>query len=250
MRDLMIEAARAAGDIHKTYFRTGIVHETKAGGSVVTRADIEAEKTIIDILRRETDYRIIAEESGSHEAESPYCWAIDPLDGTNNFARGSPLFCVSIGLLREDEPIAGVVYLPITDEMYYAEKDKGFFLNGDPVVRVSSPEKVLLHDCLSPVSGKFVPMVPSLVPERFSTEMSLRACALELAYAAAGRADAMIAYGQKIWDFSAGIVLLREAGLLATDWEGMPWKAGTMSLVAARPDVHGDILPLLKATLP
>ena len=133
--DSAIKAAYAAGAIHKKYFNTDLTIRTKETSfDRVTIADIEAEKTIVTSIKEQySDHNFLAEENKYVQTDSEYTWVIDPLDGTNNFSHGMPIFCVSIGLQYKNDLIVGVIYDVMRDELFYAEKGKGAFLNKQPI---------------------------------------------------------------------------------------------------------------------
>ncbi len=170
----------------------------------VTNSDIKAEKIIIDELKKaRPNYSIISEEKGIEtNKDKNNTWIIDPIDGTINFSHGIPHFAISIALRSNSEIVSGLVFDPIKNEMFYAEKDNGAFFNNQRV-RVSNKNDI--NECLFAIGGKIV-NEPKF-PNRKSG-----CAALDMAYVAAGRFDGYYQKNLKIWDIAAGIILIKEAG--------------------------------------
>jgi myo-inositol-1(or 4)-monophosphatase len=186
----------------------------------VSNADHSAENKIREILETaRPDFGFLLEETGALEGEGPDTWVVDPLDGTMNFLHGFPHFSISIAVLKEGEPFAGVIYDPLRDEIFWAEKGVGAFL-GRHRLRVSarSPQDVML------VAVSHMDLQSHLPAEAsYMNKTCLRntgSAALDLAYTAAGRLDVMISKDLKPWDVAAGIILVKEAGGFASTWDG------------------------------
>jgi len=199
----------------------------KGPGDFVSAADRKAEQIVkTELLKARPGYSFIGEEGGKVEGtDETHTWIVDPLDGTTNFLHGIPHFAVSIALERNGLLVAGVVYNPAIDELYVAERGTGAFLN-DRRLRVSArrkPEDSVVG-CGTPHIGRgdHVQYRNELkvVQSRFGGIRRIGACALDLAYVAAGRFDGFWERGVKPWDVAAGIVLIREAGGFVTDCDG------------------------------
>ena len=176
----------------------------KGPADFVSNADLKAEKIIIEELKKaRPNYSIISEEDGSESnKDKKNTWVIDPIDGTTNFLHGVPHFAISIGLKSENEIISGLIYDPIKDEMFYAEKDKGAFFNNQRI-RVSKKKEI--NSCLFATGGK----------SKNEIDLPLRrsgSAALDMAYVAAGRYDGYFQNDLNLWDIAAGIIILKEAG--------------------------------------
>ena len=203
--NLMIKAATKAskvlirdfGEIEKLQV------SLKGPSDFVTNADLKVEKIIIDeLLKSKKKYSFITEESGKIQtSDNVNCWIIDPIDGTINFLHGVPHFAVSIALKKKDEIIAGVVYDPIKDEMFYAEKNNGAYLNNK---RIKVSKKNNLIDCLLGTGNKY--------EQNNLTTRNMGCAALDMAYVAAGRFDGYFQDELSLWDLAAGIILVNEAG--------------------------------------
>mgnify|MGYP005742750583 FL=1 len=174
----------------------------------VTNSDVKAEKIIIEELKKaRPNYSIISEENGVEKnKDTSNSWIIDPIDGTINFLHGIPHFAISIALKSDDEIICGLIFDPIKDEMFYAEKNNGAFFNNQ---RIRVSKKNNLDECLFAV-GK-------LKNEPSFTYRRSGCAALDIAYVASGRLDGYAQSNLNLWDIAAGIVLIKEAGGLIND---------------------------------
>src|SRR5579883_215981 len=214
--NIMVNAAEKAGrTLQRAFGEVEKLHIARKGpADFVSNADRESEKIIRESLEKDRPgYGFVLEEGGAVKGtDKSHVWHIDPIDGTTNFIHGLPHFAVSIGLVREGIPVAGVVYNPITHELFVAEKGKGAFLN-DHRIRVSKHSG--LSDALMGCGGGHAGPV---VRKRVTTEMTLvgekgvilrrfGAAALDLAYVASGRLDGFWEYALHSWDVAAGLVL-------------------------------------------
>ena len=174
----------------------------------VTNSDVKAEKIIIEELKKaRPNYSIISEENGvENNKDTSNSWIIDPIDGTINFLHGIPHFAISIALKSDDEIICGLIFDPIKDEMFYAEKNNGAFFNNQ---RMRVSKKNNLDECLFAV-GK-------LKNEPSFTYRRSGCAALDIAYVASGRLDGYAQSNLNLWDIAAGIVLIKEAGGVIND---------------------------------
>ena len=188
----------------------------KGPADFVTNADIKAEKIIINELKKaRKNFSILSEESGSTEGkDNNNVWIIDPIDGTNNFLHGIPHFSISIALKSNNEIISGVVYDPIKDEMFYAEKNNGAFVNNKRI-RVSKRKN--LDDCLFGCSGNYAETFNKEIKNKLTIRSSGSA-ALDMAYVASGRYDAFFQKKLNLWDIAAGVIIVKEAGGQVSDF--------------------------------
>ncbi|MEX2008422.1 MAG: inositol monophosphatase family protein [Candidatus Spechtbacterales bacterium] len=248
---IAIEAAKAGGVVAEHYFETALVKREKDDTSIVTRADEESERAIIEVLKKHTpDFSIAGEEGGEVVGSQPYRWHVDPIDGTSNFANSIPLFAVSVGLEKDGELIAGVVYNPVIPSLFYAEKGQGAFWNDGIPLHVSSQR----------ASEGMVTYGRSRKPEDREPSEVLRAelsrsaksarvfgcCALELAYVARGGTEGFVCLGLSTWDYAAGVLLVQEAGGRVSDLSGNPWEFGNGYFLASNGVVHNDIVAITK----
>jgi myo-inositol-1(or 4)-monophosphatase len=211
--NLMIKASEKASKILIRDF--GEVEKLqvslKGPNNFVTNADRKVEKIIIEELEKsKKNFSILTEESGFiKNKDKDNFWIIDPIDGTTNFLNGVPHFCISIALLFEKEIIAGVIYDPIKDEIFYAEKNGGSFLNNKSI-RVSKKNNV--SGCLYGVNFR------KNLPENIIIR-NTGSAALDLAYVSCGRFDGCLQKNVNLWDIAAGTVLIKEAGGIVDNFE-------------------------------
>src|SRR5210317_934873 len=202
----------------------------------VSNADIKAEKIIIEELKKaKPNYSILSEENGYDEQkDKKNTWVIDPIDGTINFLHGIPHFAISIALKSNDEIISGLIFDPIKNEMFYAEKNNGAFLNNH---RIKVSKKNELNNCLFATGGK-TKQEPDL-PYRKSG-----CAALDMAYVAAGRYDGYFQHDLNLWDIAAGIILVKEAGGVLNEIDLNNNK--NIKIIASSPDINSKLLEKLK----
>lgn len=253
------EAAIKAGKIIQKY--SNQIHQksikNKDSSDFATEADIESEKEIIKVIKKNfPNHNIIAEEQGVDEKVSQYTWVIDPLDGTISFAGGLPYFSIIIGLLKNKKPILGVIYNIIEEELYIAERGKGaqVFNKQNPngkKIRVSKNEN-LEASLIDMDFGhrlqrkkKFNSYVFPLL-EKVSYIYSIGS-AIPFTLVAKGKLDACIDQGW-IWDFAGAAILIEEAGGKVTDFEGreLDWSKDRLSVVLSNGLIHDQILEALR----
>ncbi len=228
----------------------------KGPGEFVSTADLKAERILrTELQRGRPGYGFLMEESGDTAGTDPrHRWIVDPLDGTTNFLHGLPFFAISIALERDGEIVAGVVYEPLRDEMFWAEKGAGAFVN-DRRLRVSARRGLA-----EAVIGTGIPFRERGDHERYAA--TLRAvmaatsgvrrfgvASLDLAYVAAGRLDGYWEFGLQPWDIAAGLLLVREAGGYATDFAGAHGLPPSGDVLAANDHLHLPLAQLLKQAL-
>ncbi len=253
MRDQTIAIARAAGAILRDGLHTRRSIERKSASiDVVTDIDLASEQVILAGLREHfPGHRVIAEEAGDDASESAYCWLIDPLDGTTNYAHGYPMFCVSMALLVDTVPTLGVVYDPLRDECFVGERGKGATLNEQPI-RVSTINTLseALVSTGFPYSRRVDPDNNLAEMARVTLEvMGIRragSAALDLCYVAAGRTEGHWELGLKPWDTAAGALIAQEAGGRLSTWQGEAWHPFIPKLVATNGAIHAQLLKLLQ----
>ena len=201
----------------------------------VTNADLKAEKIIIEELKKaKQNYSIVSEESGvENNKDKDNTWIIDPIDGTVNFLHGIPHFAISIALKTKDEIISGLIFDPIKDEMFYAEKNNGAFFNNQRI-RVSKKNEI--NDCLF-VAGSKLKNDPDL-PFRKSG-----CAALDMAYVASGRYDGYFQNNLNLWDIAAGIVLVKEAGGMVNKIDLS--QNNNIKIIASSTDINAKLLKKL-----
>jgi myo-inositol-1(or 4)-monophosphatase len=204
----------------------------KGPADFVTNADFKAERIIIEELKKaRPNFSIISEENGIEEnKDKNNTWIIDPIDGTINFLHGIPHFAISIALKSNNEIVSGLIFDPIKDEMFYAEKNNGAYFNNHRI-RVSKKNEI--KDCLFATGGKI-----NNQPEiQFRKSGS---AALDMAYVAAGRYDGYFQKDLNLWDIAAGIILVREAGGSINEINLAQTK--NLEVVASSQEIHQKLL--------
>ena len=250
-KDLQIalKAARAASKIIIENFGKSKDSSVKGDAKgLVTATDLAAEKAILEILSTESDYEILSEESASLQKGIGLKWVVDPLDGTNNFARSIPLFAVSIGLMDGNESLVGVIIDPINQKEYYATKGGGAFCNGKKIVHPKFdtdyiPMLFLNHGYAEIDRAKFKELSKRLASNY--NILKLGTTAVELCYIANGSVDGFICSGDELWDFAAGVVIAQEAGCVFTDWQGIPWDGKGNHLLISKPEIHEKLVKII-----
>lgn len=259
MLNIAVRAARAAGKVILKSIDQGerLTIEGKGQNDYVTNVDRAAEQVIIDTIKKSyPNHSILAEESGDTTgSDSDYQWVIDPIDGTTNFMRGIPHFCVSIALVVKGQIQQGVVYDPLRDELFTASRGKGAQLNGYRI-RVGS-SKDLNETILAtgfPFKMKHIMKEYQAVFGQFFEQVAdvrrMGSAALDLAYVAAGRYDGYWEAGLKPWDSMAGEILVREAGGLVTDFNGGMNQQISGNIVAGSPKVVQAMVTQMRTILP
>jgi len=247
------DTMRKAGEILLSFFGTALTKRDKEGSGFVTEADVASEKFLIEYLSAILPQAsIFAEESGeTHTGNSEYCWVIDPLDGTTNFAHGLSYFCISVALTYKGEPVLGCIYCPTLKEMFYAQKDAGAFLNDNAisVSSVSSFDESFLAIGVpyrkdDAYLKRFITAFSDIMGKSFAFR-HFGAAALDLAYVACGRFDAIFFEDLAWWDFAAGKLLIKEAGGVITDYKNNEITAASKSLIGASGTVHQELLNIL-----
>lgn len=257
MLNIAVRAARNAGEIivrsADKISRLTVNHKTPH--DFVSEVDYQAEKEIIQVIRQAfPDHGILAEESGSYQGNE-YVWVIDPLDGTTNFLHGFPQYAVSIALKHKGKLEIGVVYDPLRDELFTAERGGGAMLNSRRI-RVgqrSNLQTALLGTGFPFKSDKYLEEYLAMFRPLCIATAGIRragAAALDLAYVAAGRLDGFWEIGLQEWDMAAGVLLIQEAGGVATDFafENNYLKSG--HLITGNPKIHQLMYAAIRDKVP
>ena len=252
--NVMIAAARkAARSLSRDFGEVEHLQVSLKGpGNFVSAADHRAESILREELAKaRPGYGFLGEESGRHEgADKTHTWIVDPLDGTTNFLHGIPQFCVSIALEREGTIVAGVIYNPISDELFVGERGKGAFLN-DQRLRVAARRQLAdaVFACGLPHRGRgdleLFRREFAVVQDKVAGLRRFGAAALDLAWVAAGRLDGYWERNIGAWDMAAGIILVREAGGFVSDLDGRDGMFRTGAIVAGNETMHEQLLKLL-----
>ncbi len=248
MRDLILDAAEAAGKVLRRHYRSKLRISEKPGAGLVTNADFEAQDAVVKILRKGIpQFGFLTEEAKPEQAQCPGRWIIDPLDGTTNFVHGFPMFCVSIAAEWDGEIVAGTIYHPILDESYLALKGKGATRNGRKI-QTSSTSKIknsLLTTGFTYQKEKLLHKEMNAFEKLSGVARAVRrpgSAALDLAYTAAGVFDAFWERNLSPWDVAAGSLIVQEAGGKVTNFRGEPFHLEDRTLLASNSTLHAALL--------
>lgn len=227
----------------------------KKGNDFATEIDLAIERQVVAALREQTGIGVHGEEFGGEPIDSELVWVLDPIDGTFNYAAGSPMAAILLGLLHNGAPVAGLTWLPFMGQRYTAT-------DGGPVrdsgVALPTLDTSTLADSIVGIQtfnidsrGRFPGRYRAAVLANLSRECSRvrmhGATGVDLAYVASGILGAAISFGHHIWDHAAGVALVRAAGGIVTDLSGAPWTAESKSALAAAPGVHQRMLEIIAA---
>lgn len=247
--DAATTAATAAGEILRKYWgQLSAIKEKEHSGDLVTEADQESEALIMEILHnRYPDHAVLGEETGRcFNEESDFLWIVDPLDGTTNYTHQFPMVSISIGLVYRNEPIVGVVYNPILNELFQAATGLGAHCNGIPI-KVSAVSELSKSLLVTGFPYNRRETKDNNYREFFHmTHVSqgvrrIGSAAIDLAYVAAGRLDGYWEKGLKPWDMAAGVVLLREAGGRVTSYDLSDFNPFAGDLLASNGLIHMEL---------
>jgi len=259
--NVMVNAVRRVGQniVHDFREVANLQISEKGPGDFVSNADLYSERKLIELLHEaRPDYAFLSEECGfiAGAKGCDYCFVLDPIDGTNNFIHALPLFCISVALKKGKDVVAAVVFNPVSNELYYAEKGKGAFLmtpTGNVRLRVSGRRK--LKHCLLASTGYGFELtqkeIGMLAPE-FASVRFLGSRTLTMALISAGQVDVQVEFRFNEWDIAAAYLLIQEAGGKVSDFNG---KTGlddivnSSTLLAASPFLHAKMLPKLTKSL-
>lgn len=254
--DTLVEQASAILDGAVRQFVDGHRADSavrKKGNDFATEVDLAIEREVVAALETATGIGVHGEEFGGSDVDSPWVWVLDPVDGTFNYAAGSPMAAILLGLLHDGEPVAGLTWLPFTGDRYTAVTAGPLMKNG-----VAQPplEPTKLADALvgagsfsADSRGRFPGRYRVAVLEQLSRVSSrLRmhgSTGIDLAFVADGILGGAVSFGSHVWDHAAGVALVRAAGGVVTDLAGEPWTPESKSALAAAPGAHAEILEIV-----
>lgn len=227
----------------------------KKGNDFATEVDLAIERQVVTALQATTGIGVHGEEFGGTDVDSPWVWVLDPVDGTFNYAAGSPMAAILLALLHDGDPVAGLTWLPFIDERYTAVAGGPLVKNGapqPPLETTALGESLLAVGTFSADSrGRFpgryrIALLENL--SRVSSRLRMHgSTGIDLVYVADGIVGAAISFGGHVWDHAAGVAQVRAAGGIVTDLAGRPWTPASDSVLAAAPGAHGEILEILRA---
>ncbi len=228
----------------------------KKGDDFATEVDLAIERQVVAALVAATGIEAHGEEFGGAAVDSPWVWVLDPIDGTFNYAAGTPMASILLALLHDGEPVAGLTWLPFTGDRYTAVAGGALMKNGAPQAPLGTAKLVesligvgtFSADSRGRFPGRYrVALLENL--SRVSSRLRMHgSTGIDLAYVADGILGAAVIFGGQVWDHAAGVALVRAAGGIVTTLAGEPWSPASRSVLAAAPGVHAEILEILRST--
>jgi myo-inositol-1(or 4)-monophosphatase len=252
LKKFLTDLALGVGKIQLKHFGKLRRIDRKVGAGLVTEADHACEKYALQkVFKIFPESTIITEETGKHQRGNELVWILDPLDGTTNYAHGFPWFCVSIALHEHGKPRAGVIYQPVTKELFYAETGRGATLNGKKirVSKISAVSDALLGTGFYYTTGDRLAEEVEIFRKVQDKALGVRrpgSAAMDLAYVACGRYDGFWERGLSSWDVAAGMILIEEAGGKVTNYRNEKISIDDGEVVATNGSIHPAILDLIR----
>ena len=249
IEQIIIKAGKNALMKWRTFNRQDSMLKGKR--DLVTEVDLNTEKYLIkEIKKKYPNHGFWAEESGKKNYDNSYIWFIDPIDGTTNFSIKNPLWSISIGLAYKKEIIFGMVYIPTLNELFFAEKNKGAYLNEKKITldkRINT-KKIIHTYC----HGSGLKAKKQAIKYYTTQKMKYLDCrqlgsaAIECSYVASGRIDSLVIPGVNAWDVAAGSLIALEAGACVMDFKGKDWSLKSSEIAICHPKIKNDIVKTLK----
>jgi myo-inositol-1(or 4)-monophosphatase len=247
------DAVRAAADVLLTHYGQVMIHEKESTQNVMTQADLASEQRITQLILDAYPHHALLREETAFEGDlmADCLWVVDPLDGTNNYAHGIPHFCVSIAYVERGEPQVGVVYDPMRDEMFWARRGQGAWLNDRPI-RVSQPDG-LARSIIStgffydrgPMMERTLDSIRTLFRRNIRGLRRMGGAALDMSWTACGRYEGHFEYQLAPWDYAAGWLLVEEAGGICLDRSGKPLQLDSRSVITSCPAICEELVRLV-----
>jgi myo-inositol-1(or 4)-monophosphatase len=249
-----VEAVLRAGDVQMAHFGTEIRVDKKGVIDLVTEIDVEIEREFrAMIAARFPDHEVLGEEFGGGDRDRipQFCWVFDPIDGTTNYAHGLPIFCSSLALEVDGQPLIAAVYDPTRKELFTAERGQGARLNGDPI-RVSGATTLIdsllvtgFHYDVQKDPGEVIALFGTFITQARAVRR-LGSAALDLCYVAAGRFDGFWEKKLQPWDVAGGSLIVSEAGGRVTTMSGVPYSSREGSVLATNGLIHTQMLKTIR----
>jgi myo-inositol-1(or 4)-monophosphatase len=243
--DIAKSVAKMMGKIQLKNFRKNLKVIRKSPKDFVSNVDLECQNLAYELLKKEFEYEILSEEKRiQDDIKTDLFWIIDPVDGTHNYISGLPNFGVSIALATKNEFLLGVIYLPYFDEMYYAVKNHGAFMNNEKI-QVSKnndlEKSMITFDNQFYLNKKSFDVYKKIVDSCFTTRI-LGSAVYDFCLIASGKIDARVWNNTKIFDFAAGLTIVNEAGGKVTDFSGNEINLNSHDILASNSFVHQELL--------
>ncbi len=254
MQQFLEETIREAGKfVLEHYGKSHVSHTKRNETDIVTDVDVVVNTVIVEKIKAAfPDHGIQSEEAPQYQPDAAYQWIIDPIDGTINFFRRTPLFAVSIAIAKDNELIHAAIYDPVHDILYSAEKGKGALENGVKTHTSTLPSLQNSFGCYpSKLSRTSHDLFHKLVPQVYDKNVwftAFSSATISATQVASGKRDWFLSLAPKVWDLAAAALILSEAGCAVTNLEGTPWRlSDTSGMLAANPDIHRELLAILQS---
>lgn len=251
------DAARAGAETVVKYYRDGVTMRSKESYNLVSDADVESEKRIVEVIHSSfPDHGVLGEEVHGSETDVEHLWIVDPIDGTNNFAHQVPHFAISVAYYHNGEPVCGVVFNPVRDDWYEAVRGAGAFHNGERVHvgNQTSLDQVLVGVGFYYDRGAMMESTLDAIRELFGRNIHgirrFGTASLDLCQVGAGMFGAFFEYELSAWDFAAGRLFVEEAGGRVTTCAGDTLPLEKTSVLASNARLHEQMLEIVKRNLP
>lgn len=247
-KKIVVKAVKEAGRVLEKNFGRTIRVYLKKDRSLVSKIDVGIERTIVKLIKKNFPLHNILSEEGGGRLGKGYNWIIDPLDGTTNYISRVPFFSTSISLFFNKTPVLAVVFNPLNKELYFAQRGKGSYLNGERI-RIGR-ERILSESTITFGKGRPKENLIKLhkilrkTIGQYRTFRVLGCTSLELCYVASGRLNGHINIGSRFWDYAAGALIVKEAGGQVTDFKGNEWRIESKNIVASNKKTNKLLLNL------
>jgi myo-inositol-1(or 4)-monophosphatase len=255
MEKFIKKIIKEAGDITlDLYGKVGIEYTKANIGDVVTKADLLSNNILLkQIKKRYPTHGIISEESQNHQDKANHVWIIDPLDGTRNFSTHTPLFGTMIALVHENQIEMAAIYMPYTNELLFAQKGRGCFLNDQKIKCSKTREFMHSYGCgttdFKKGKTEFIESLAEVAKKKPFWMSGFGSIALCAAYVACGRRDWYASLKGKIWDHVPIVLILKESGCKVTNIQGRDWQMGDKEIISANKYLHKDLLNIAQKTI-
>ncbi|MBI4359584.1 MAG: inositol monophosphatase [Candidatus Jacksonbacteria bacterium] len=243
---------QAGNAVKERFGKIGVKYAKTHSHDVVTEADLAANAILVNaIQKRYPSHGIISEETGEYQKDAEYVWILDPLDGTNNFARHIPLFGAMAAVARGKHVLYGAIYDPIHNELVFARTGNGAFLNNQKIhcskTKIWGESSGFTSCWMKPKTMRVNRrLLESNAKNQWSLYRALWSIAIETIYVASGRCDWLISTSGGLWDYAAPPFILKEAGCTVTNFQGEPWQLEQKDLVASTPLLHSKTLEIIQ----
>jgi myo-inositol-1(or 4)-monophosphatase len=252
---ILIPIIKKAGEKAKKNWQTFKRQEStlKSKTQIVTATDKEIERYLIKNIKKHfPSHAFLGEEFGRSKNKSDYLWIIDPIDGTTNFSIHNPLWSISVALACRQKIIFGAIYIPVLEEMFWAEKGKGAYINNKKIKPSPLNKNKLIHTFCHGEKRRDLKIALNYYKQQKMKSLDCRqlgSAAIELAYVASGRVDSIVIPGTNAWDVAGGVLIAREAGANVVNFSGKNWNLNDQDIIACQPKIKKDIIKKIKSAM-